>query len=118
MESITKLKNEPYDDFSIENWNFEDPELASSKLPRLLCIMVGSRSLTEEGYVPVYNSFNGRTETMNSKWANLKKLEEETFAKIVTGKAGIDEFDAFVEEWKASGGDEITQEVQAELSAQ
>lgn len=118
MESITKLKNEPYDDFSIENWNFEDPELASSKLPRLLCIMVGSRSLTEEGYVPIYNSFNGRTETMDSKWANLKKLEEETFAKIVTGKAGIDEFDAFVEEWKASGGDEITQEVQAELSAQ
>jgi putative aldouronate transport system substrate-binding protein len=55
---------------------------------------------------------------MDSKWANLKKLEEETFAKIVTGKAGIDEFDAFVEEWKASGGDEITQEVQAELSAQ
>ena len=33
-------------------------------------------------------------------------------------KAGIDAFDSFVEEWKASGGDEITKEVQEELDAQ
>ena len=48
----------------------------------------------------------------------MKKLEEETFAKIITGKVGIDAFDSFVEEWKASGGDEITKEVQEELDAQ
>ncbi len=47
-----------------------------------------------------------------------EKLEEETFAKIITGKAGIEAFDSFVEEWKASGGDEITKEVQEELDAQ
>ena len=64
------------------------------------------------------NSYDGRTKTMDSKWANLKKLEEETFAKIITGKVGIDAFDSFVEEWKASGGDEITKEVQEELDAQ
>ncbi len=47
-----------------------------------------------------------------------EKAEEETFAKIITGKVGIDAFDSFVEEWKASGGDEITKEVQEELDAQ
>ena len=118
MEAITKLKKEPYDDFSLENWNFEDSELASTNLPRLVSIMVGDAPLVNEEYVPIYNSYDGRTKTMDSKWANLKKLEEETFAKIITGKVGIDAFDSFVEEWKASGGDEITKEVQEELDAQ
>ena len=118
MEAITKLKKEPYDDFSLEYWNFEDSDLASTNLPRLVSIMVGDAPLVNEEYVPIYNSYDGRTKTMDSKWANLKKLEEETFAKIITGKVGIDAFDSFVEEWKASGGDEITKEVQEELDAQ
>ena len=118
MEAITKLKKEPYDDFSLKYWNFDDPDLASSNLPRLVSIMVGDAPLVKEEYVPVYNSYDGRTKTMDSKWANLKKLEEETFAKIITGKVGIEAFDSFVEEWKASGGDEITKEVQEELNAQ
>lgn len=80
--------------------------------------MVGDAPLVNEEYVPIYNSYDGRTKTMDSKWANLKKLEEETFAKIITGKVGSDAFDSFVEEWKASGGDEITKEVQEELDAQ
>ena len=74
--------------------------------------------ILNDKYIPVYNAYNGQTETMETKWANLKKLEEETFAKIITGKVGIDAFDSFVEEWKASGGDEITKEVQEELDAQ
>lgn len=118
MEAITKLKKEPYDDFSLEYWNFEDEDLAKTNLPRLVSIMVGDAPLVNEEYVPIYNSYDGRTKTMDSKWANLKKLEEETFAKIITGKVGIDAFDSFVEEWKASGGDEITKEVQEELDAQ
>ena len=74
--------------------------------------------ILNDKYIPVYNAYSGQTETMETKWANLKKLEEETFAKIITGKVGIDAFDSFVEEWKASGGDEITKEVQEELDAQ
>ena len=93
-------------------------DLAKSNLSRLVSIMVGDAPLVNEEYVPIYNSYDGRTKTMDSKWANLKKLEEETFAKIITGKAGIDAFDSFVDEWKASGGDEITKEVQEELDAQ
>lgn len=56
--------------------------------------MVGDAPLVNEKYVPIYNSYDGRTKTMDSKWANLKKLEEETFAKIITGKVGIDAFDS------------------------
>ena len=66
-------------------------------------------------YVPVYNAFSGQTETMETKWANLKKMEEETFAKIIMGKADISEFDTFVENWKKQGGDQILKEINEEL---
>ena len=118
MEAITQLKNEPYDDFSMKNWNFENMDLAKTNLSRLVSIMVGDAPLVNEEYVPIYSSYDGRTKTMDSKWSNLTKLEEETFAKIITGKAGIEAFDSFVDEWKASGGDEITKEIQDELDAQ
>ena len=42
--------------------------------------------------------------------------EEETFAKIVMGKADISEFDTFVENWKNQGGDQILKEINDELS--
>ncbi len=45
MEAITKLKKEPYDDFSLEYWNFEDEDLAKTNLPRLVSIMVGDAPL-------------------------------------------------------------------------
>ena len=59
--------------------------------------MVGDAPLVNEEYVPVYNAYNGQTETMEAKWANLKKMEEETFAKIIMGKADIIELLARVE---------------------
>ncbi len=45
-----------------------------------------------------------------------EKMEEETFAKIVMGKADISEFDTFVENWKKQGGDQILKEINEELS--
>lgn len=60
----------------------------------------------------VKNAFTGgTTKTMETKWDYLKKLEMETFSKIVFGNEPIDAFDDFVEEWKAQGGDQITAEV-------
>ena len=56
--------------------------------------------------------FWGTTETMEDYWTNLTTLEDETFMKIVMGEESIDAFDRFVEEWKAQGGDMITEEVQ------
>ncbi|MDG0808501.1 hypothetical protein [Cohnella rhizosphaerae] len=52
-----------------------------------------------------------QTKTMQTKWTNLKKLEDETFLKIIMGIAPVDEFDTFVTKWKQQGGDEITAEV-------
>lgn len=115
MEAVTKLKKEPYDDFSLDKWNL-DSDIAKNNLPRLVSILVGDAPSVNDKYVPVYNAYNGQTETMETKWANLKKMEEETFSKIVMGKADISEFDTFVENWKSQGGDQILKEINEELS--
>ena len=114
MEAVTELKKEPYDDFSLDKWNL-DSDLAKNNLPRLVSILVGEAPSVNDKYIPVYNAYNGQTETMQAKWANLKKMEEETFAKIVMGKADISEFDTFVENWKNQGGDQILKEINDEL---
>jgi putative aldouronate transport system substrate-binding protein len=64
---------------------------------------------------PVYY---GTTATMEKKGANLLKLEEEDFIKIVTGTESLDYFDKFVSNWKKQGGDEIIAEIKAELAEQ
>ena len=115
MEAVTELKKEPYDDFSLDKWNL-DSDLAKTNLPRLVSLMVGGAPYVNDKYIPVYNAYSGQTETMQAKWANLKKMEEETFAKIIMGKADISEFDTFVENWKKQGGDQILKEINDELS--
>lgn len=52
------------------------------------------------------------SETMEKKWTNLKKLEDETILKIILGQQSIDTFDQFVEDWYAQGGSEIIAEVE------
>jgi len=75
--------------------------------------------LTNEGTfnwtTPVYY---GTTPTMEKKGANLLKLEEEDFIKIVTGTEPLDYFDRFVSNWKKQGGDEIIAEIETELAEQ
>lgn len=53
------------------------------------------------------------TDTMSKRWANLLKLESETFTRIIMGRGDIKEFDDFVEQWEKLGGKEITAEVNA-----
>ena len=72
--------------------------------------------ILNDKYILVYNACSGQTETMPAKWTNLKKMEEETFAKIIIGKADISEFDTFVENWKNQGGDQILKEINEELN--
>ena len=115
MEAVTELKKEPYDDFSLDKWNL-DSDLVKTNLPRLVSLLVGGAPYVNDKYIPVYNAYSGQTETMQAKWANLKKMEEETFAKIIMGKADISEFDTFVENWKNQGGDQILKEINDELS--
>ena len=85
MEAVAKLKKEPYDDFSLDKWNL-DSDIAKNNLPRLVSILVGDAPSVNDKYVPVYNADNGQTETMETKWANLKKMEEETSQKSLWEK--------------------------------
>lgn len=117
MNAIKKLKKEPLDDYSINNWDLDGGgDLIASNLPRLVSIMVGGRPLaTDTNIKEVYSLYYGQTNTMTSRWANLQKLEKETFAKIVMGSAPIDSFDEFVDKWNKQGGEKILSEV-AEIS--
>lgn len=114
IASVDEILNKPYDDLGIENWNTEHTNFG-----RLYSLLLGSGAVVdaeEQGIVnKTYSLFYGQTETMEKKWANLKKKEDEVFLKIIIGEESIDAFDTFVEEWKAEGGDEITAEVQAQI---
>lgn len=59
--------------------------------------------------------FPQTTPTMETNWANLEKLEEETFIKIVTGVEDVETgFAKFVENWNAQGGAQIIDEIAAQ----
>ncbi|RAV21025.1 hypothetical protein [Paenibacillus contaminans] len=65
--------------------------------------------LEKDLYMPT--QFTGTpTPAMVLKKANLDKLRDQMYLKIIQG-ASPDEFDQFVEQWKKLGGDEITKEV-------
>ncbi|SDW76679.1 extracellular solute-binding protein [Paenibacillus sp. CF384] len=72
--------------------------------------VTGAKEITKVNPV-----FYGSTETMVKKGANLEKLENETFLRIITGASPIGEFDKFVQTWKSTGGDEIAKEVQESI---
>lgn len=111
LAAVPEVLTAPYDDFSIENWNTENGNFG-----RLYSLIMGSGVVTdanEAGILnKVYSVTYSQTETMEKRWTNLKKKEDEIFLKIIIGEEPIDAFDTFVEEWYAEGGDKITAEVQ------
>jgi putative aldouronate transport system substrate-binding protein len=60
--------------------------------------------------------FSGNTESMEDYWATLLALEERMVIQIISGIRPLEYFYEFVKEWKSSGGDIITQEVNAILN--
>ncbi len=70
-----------------------------------------TRKIAESGNVAYNEYFGPATQTMQDKGAALDKMMEETFLKIIMGSAPVSDFDKFVSNWKALGGDEITKEV-------
>lgn len=75
------------------------------------------QSLTENGQfswlTPI---FPQTTPTMETNLANLEKLEEETFIKIVTGDIDVEDgFDKFVTSWNDQGGAKIIEEISEQL---
>ena len=72
--------------------------------------------LTNDGTFNWINPvFWGTTDTMKTNWANLDKLEEEMFIKIIIGAAPLDDFDTFVNDWKEQGGSQIIKEIEETL---
>lgn len=60
----------------------------------------------------IYSEFQGAaTPTMSQKMSSLKKMQDETFTKIIMGQSPLSAFDQFVEDWRKLGGDRITEEV-------
>ena len=99
------------DELNIENFDQSD----FGNFQRMYALLVGKRPYaTLKPDKKIYSVTYNQTETMERKWANLKKLEDETVLKIILGREPISSFDDFVAKWKAQGGDEITAEVQAE----
>lgn len=66
----------------------------------------------------VYAATYADSPSMESLWATLKTQEDEYFLQVLTGDASIDQFDDFVAQWKALGGDTITQEINDMVKAQ
>jgi putative aldouronate transport system substrate-binding protein len=115
VTKVALVKKEPVDNMDIQYW---DPQADFSAWSRMYSILVGDGAI----YNPIggadkvnviFSETYASTPTMIDKWANLKKMEDETFLKIILGTAPIDDWDQFVADWKAQGGDEITAEVQA-----
>ncbi|MWV42183.1 extracellular solute-binding protein [Paenibacillus sp. HJL G12] len=90
----------------------KDPEKAdANQWSGYTSRMIGAKLMAETKVNEVNPVFFGQTKSMKLKWANLVKLEDETFLKIVTGQESLDYFDTFVSTWNKTGGNDITKEV-------
>lgn len=107
-EVIGDVKTEPYDQYDIQYWDIDANKGAWT---RSYALMVGGSPLVDNEINGVYSSIYNQTKTMEDRWVNLQKLEDETFLKIIMGQESLDAFDTFVEDWKRQGGDQITEEV-------
>lgn len=107
-KKVRDVVKPPFDELGVSNFstaNFGD-------FQRLYSLLIGDRPFaTTPIDKKVYSVTYNQTPTMETKWANLKKMEDETVLKIILGQAPLDSFDKFVKDWKAQGGDEITAEV-------
>ena len=98
------LKKDPQTLNPVERWRVSDPTGVAQRAAYARIIETLDYALTDEYVGPP-------TPTQTEKGAFLDKLEDEAYIQIITGQRGISEHDRFVEEWKANGGDQLTQEV-------
>ncbi|WP_183598638.1 extracellular solute-binding protein [Paenibacillus phyllosphaerae] len=82
------------------------------KLSTPQSMLDAAKIVLEQKDIVMQQMFTGApTATMQMNNDILAKMEKDTFSQIIYGKASIDSFDSFVEKWKSSGGEQITQEV-------
>lgn len=105
---VKNVKTEPFDNYDIQYWDqVTDPDFFS----HIYSHLNGGSTFVDAKINWTKSLATAQTKTMQTKWSNLKKLEDETLLKIIMGSAPIEEFDTFVEKWKQQGGDQITEEV-------
>ncbi len=114
VTKVKKVKGAPIDKMDIQYWT---PAADMSAWSRMYSILVGDGAIYnpvggKDKVNRVFSLIYAQTPGMVNKWVNLKKMEDETFLKIITGAAPVDSFDQFVKDWKAQGGDDVTAEVQ------
>lgn len=107
-EHVKNVKKEPYDDYNIQYWDRAGDE---AFFTHLYAHLNGGSAFINADINYVRSVATAKTRTMELKWNNLKKLEDETFLKIIMGNAPISDFDQFVEKWYDQGGEQITKEV-------
>ncbi|SDW71477.1 extracellular solute-binding protein [Paenibacillus sp. CF384] len=78
--------------------------------------IVGTAAAVDENLELVPAAFFGQTDTMTTKWSNLRKLETEMMIQTIMGERSIEDFDKFVTQWYAIGGQEITNEIAAQMN--
>jgi putative aldouronate transport system substrate-binding protein len=69
----------------------------------------------DEGIVDKFLGAN--TERMTRLLPSLNTMEDSYYTEIMIGARPLDDFDAYVEEWLATGGAEVTEDVNAWLNA-
>jgi len=108
VQNVKNYTADP-DNCEVVDWSKYHSRLKGVKLIQSL-----TDSNTFEWLTPI---FPQTTSTMETNWANLGKLEEETFIKIATGALDVDEgFDQFVSDWNSLGGEQIISEIEEQIN--
>ena len=58
-----------------------------------------------------YNEVYVTTPSMITKQGEMDKFRDTTFLSMIMGETPISDFDSYVSQWKALGGDDISKEV-------
>ncbi|WP_373230361.1 hypothetical protein [Cohnella sp.] len=110
FDKMIDYKTKPVDNWNLSGWDFSGDKANDFGL--VYSFGVGLKPYVSGKFKWLNTLTYVKTETMDRRWANLKKLEYETFSKIIIGQP-IDAFDSFVEQWKKEGGDQVTKEIQS-----
>ncbi|MBW5447590.1 extracellular solute-binding protein [Cohnella sp. CFH 77786] len=114
FDKIIASKTKPYDKMNISGWDFSGDK--ANEFGWVWSFGVGLKPYVDGKFKWVNSLTYERTKTMDKRWANLTKLELETFSKIIIGREPISAFDTFVSKWKDEGGNQITEEIQSTLN--
>ncbi|MDD2533113.1 MAG: extracellular solute-binding protein [Eubacteriales bacterium] len=114
FDKILVSKVEPFADRNMSAWDFSGEK--ANDFGWVWSFGVGLTPYVQGNFNWVNSLSYETTKTMEKRWANLTKLEYETFSKIIVGQASIDEFDTFVSQWNEEGGAQIVEEINAMIN--